>query len=58
MSMDERLPVKSCMYGCHSEFDKYREGDQRECAFDTRQTERACIGCAHIGSIEEQKGEA
>ena len=46
MSMDERLPVKSCMFGCHSELDKYRsEGTQYECPFENRHTEKACDGC-------------
>jgi hypothetical protein len=56
MSMDERLKVKSCMYGCHSELDKHRIESQRTCTFETRQTERACEGCSRRTPNDEQKG--
>jgi hypothetical protein len=52
MSLDERIPVQSCMYGCHSGLDKYRVSEIRECVFEPRTTEKACDGCSRRGAHE------
>lgn len=52
MSLDERLPVQSCMYGCHSDLDKYKEIRRTVCEFPMRHTEKACDGCERVGCGE------
>ena len=47
MSIDARItPIVPPRFGCHSELDKYRNGEPPECTIETRQTEKACEGCA------------
>jgi hypothetical protein len=56
MSLDERIPVKSCMFGCHSELDRLTKREPFECGFETRETEKACIGCIRCIPNDEHKG--
>lgn len=46
MSMDSRVEtVCRPMFGCHSEFDKYKTTPRPECNFPYVYEEKACLGC-------------
>ena len=50
MSMDKRIDVQNCMYGCHSDLDKYRKDAPPSCNQKAERhilpNEKACEGCA------------
>lgn len=49
MSMDKRIDVQHCMYGCHSALDKYRTDVAPPCNEKAERHilpgEKACEGC-------------
>lgn len=47
-TLDDRAPVESCMYGCHSELDELRGSVIESCDIAGTEAEKPCEGCTRI----------
>lgn len=51
-TLDDRTPVESCMYGCHSELDELRGHVIESCDIAGTETEKPCEGCTRIKTMK------